>query len=154
MKPISALKNTTRLILFASLMCGTAGLVHAQAPGGPALPSLGGSSALSISGPGQAGGMGEQGAPALGGPAAMSPGGPEQVGGMGVQGALAEEFPGRKSAIGQLPPVKQRSITNVEQGNLAQALEMRGRKGPASDALMRPDIIPGEQGPGASQEPM
>jgi hypothetical protein len=48
MKRTSILKNTTRSILLAGVMCGMVGAVHAQIRGGP----------------GQVGGMGQGGAPA------------------------------------------------------------------------------------------
>ncbi len=48
MKHMSTLKNTIRSILLAGLMCGITGVVHTQTLGGP----------------GQVGGMGQQGAPA------------------------------------------------------------------------------------------
>lgn len=76
MRHISVLNNIVRPILLAGLLCGIAGVVHAQM------------------------------------------GGPGQVGGMGQQGAPAGEFPGQGSAIGQFPP-REEGVTTVEPGGPA-----------------------------------
>ena len=76
MSHISILNNIVRPIVLAGLVCSIAGVVHAQL------------------------------------------GGPGQVGGMGQQGAPAGEFPGQGSAIGQFPP-REGGVTTVEPGSPA-----------------------------------
>ena len=85
MRSISTLKNIVRPILLAGLMCGMAGVVHAQL------------------------------------------GGPGQVGGMGQQGAPAGEFPGQGSAIDQFPP-PQGGVTTVEPGGPAPQQNIPDKK--------------------------
>lgn len=115
MRHISVLNNIVRPILLAGLLCGIAGVVHAQM------------------------------------------GGPGQVGGMGQQGAPAGEFPGQGSAIGQFPP-REGGVTTVEPGGPAPRQGIPDKKayskGKDSSKSPKPTGQPPAAGPAdAAQRP-